>query len=123
MEHATDITIILDRSGSMESIKDATIEAFNGFVHSQAKGDGVAQMSLVQFDNLYEPVYQSLSIQKVPDLNHKSYQPRGSTALLDAMGQTIVSTGERLRAPVHGSIPHYERRCLSNLHTTCDAFA
>jgi len=36
---------------------------------------------------------EALDIQKVPSLD---FHPRGSTALLDALGQTIVQTGEWL---------------------------
>ena len=100
----TDITFVLDRSGSMQSIKSATIESFNSFVHSQRTGDGTAQMSLVQFDDHYEPNYQAIPIEKTPDLNEVTYVPRASTALLDAMGRTIQLTGERLR-----DLPENER--------------
>ena len=31
MEKTVDITIVLDRSGSMQSIKNETIDGFNGF--------------------------------------------------------------------------------------------
>lgn len=93
----TDITLVLDRSGSMQSIKQATIEAFNGFLSSQKSGAGIAQMTLVQFDDQYEIVYQTMPIHQARELTEQSYQPRASTALLDAMGRTIVATGERLR--------------------------
>jgi len=93
----TDITFVLDRSGSMQSIKAATIEAFNGFVSSQRTGAGTAQMTLVQFDDQYDVVYQSQPIQMAAELSEQTYQPRASTALLDAMGRTIIATGKRLR--------------------------
>ena len=93
----TDITFVLDRSGSMQPIKEATIEAFNGFVNSQRTGAGTAQMTLVQFDDQYELLYQALAIQQAPELTRQTYEPRASTALLDAMGRTMIATGERLR--------------------------
>lgn len=93
----TDITFVLDRSGSMQTIKQATIEAFNGFLTSQKQGDGSAQMTLVQFDDQYEMLYRAEPIALAPLLTEQTYQPRASTALLDAMGRTIVATGERLR--------------------------
>ena len=100
----TDITFVLDRSGSMESIKSATIEAFNRFVNSQQNVAGTALLTLVQFDDKFEQLYQAIPLQQVTDLNESNYVPRASTALLDAMGQTIVATGERLRA-----MPEHER--------------
>lgn len=101
----TDITFVLDRSGSMETIKAATIEAFNGFVVSQREGTGTARMTLVQFDDRYEILYAGLPLLKAPELTHRSFQPRGSTALLDAMGRTIVATGERLKKEADSDRP------------------
>ena len=92
----TDVTLVLDRSGSMSSVKAATIEAFNSFLESQCRGEGSANLSLVQFDDRYEPLYAARRIAKAPLLTDRSYQPRGCTALLDAMGKTIVETGRRL---------------------------
>ena len=93
----TDITLVLDRSGSMQSIKPATIESFNSFLMSQKSGAGEARLTFVQFDDQYEMLYQAVPIQRAAKLNNQTYQPRGSTALLDAMGRTILATGERLR--------------------------
>ena len=64
----------------------------------------MAQLSLVQFDDQYEPNYQGVPIEEAPDLNEVTYVPRASTALLDAMGRTIQLTGERLR-----NMPEHER--------------
>jgi hypothetical protein len=94
----TDIVIVLDRSGSMDSVRDATIEAFNSYVKSQQQGEGKAQLSLIQFDDQYETPLACVPIASVPRLNHSTYEPRGSTALFDAIGRTIVATGARLAA-------------------------
>lgn len=94
----TDLTIVLDRSGSMAAVREATIEAFNGYVRSQQTGSGTVQLSLVQFDDQYEPVLTCQPIDRVKDLTNATYQPRGSTALLDAVGRTIVETGRRLKS-------------------------
>ena len=47
----THITVILDRSGSMESIRNDTIGGFNAFLDQQKAGPGLATFSLVQFDS------------------------------------------------------------------------
>ena len=57
MKDKTDITIILDRSGSMSSVKDDTIGGFNNFLAEQQKVEGEAVLSLVQFDDQYDVVY------------------------------------------------------------------
>jgi hypothetical protein len=96
------LVFLLDRSGSMASCYDATVSGFNEYVHAQQREQiGDASMTLVQFDlNGDEPVcqtcYSTTKLSKVGDLGSKSnpYQPRGSTPLFDAVGQTIVSTDQ-----------------------------
>ncbi|NTU52283.1 MAG: VWA domain-containing protein [Chlorobiaceae bacterium] len=87
----THITVILDRSGSMESIREDAIGGFNAFVGQQKTGPGEASLTLVQFDSLdpYEVVWHFRPIEKVPALNLETYVPRGGTPLLDALGRGI----------------------------------
>lgn len=98
MKNKTDITIILDRSGSMESVKQDTIGGFNNFLSEQQKVEGEAALSLVQFDDQYEVVYEDKDIHAADRLTERSFQPRGSTALFDAVGRTINAVGARLAA-------------------------
>lgn len=97
----TDITIVLDRSGSMQSVKSDTEGGFNAFIESQRQAPGQTLVTLVQFDDRYEVVYQGQAIKDVPSCR---LEPRGTTALLDALGKTIIVTGERL-----GAMPESER--------------
>lgn len=90
------IATILDRSGSMDFCKNETIEGFNSFLNDQRKIPGEAVISLYQFDDIYETVYEWQDIKNAPYLDDKTFVPRGWTALLDAMGKTINSVGERL---------------------------
>jgi hypothetical protein len=92
----TDISIVLDRSGSMSSIREATIRGINDFVEAQKKVAGECALSLVQFDDQYDVVYTAKLLADVPDLTAQTFEPRGMTALLDAIGRTINKTGERL---------------------------
>ncbi len=89
MSKHTDITIILDRSGSMDLIKLATIDGFNSFIKEHQTLSSTVKLTLVQFDNKYEIVYQNKDIKKVDYLNKRSFTPRGTTALFDAIGKTI----------------------------------
>lgn len=98
MKNKTDITIILDRSGSMESVKSDTIGGFNSFLGEQQKVAGEASLSLVQFDDQYEVVYENKEINSADRLTESSFQPRGSTALFDAIGRTVNAVGQRLAA-------------------------
>jgi hypothetical protein len=95
-DNYTHVSIVLDRSGSMSSCEDVTREGFNTFVTKQQKEKGEATVSLVQFDDQYEVNYEFKNLQDVPLLTKTTYTPRGMTALLDAIGKTINSTGKRL---------------------------
>jgi hypothetical protein len=91
----TDITMVLDRSGSMQSIRDDTIGGFDAFISEQRRLPGRCTVSLVQFDNVYEEVYTGRDLADVPSL---TLAPRGSTAMLDAIGRAVNATGARLAA-------------------------
>jgi len=90
----THLAVILDRSGSMESIRGDVIGGFNAFLAEQRAGEGTATLSLIQFDGQepYHPVHDFRQIATVPELNQRTYVPRGSTPLLDAVGQTLAQT-------------------------------
>ena len=97
MKNYTDITILLDRSGSMESIKEATIKAFNSFLLEQKQAETKATLSLIQFDDRYEVLYTEENIKNAKKLNKKNFEPRGMTALYDAIGTMINQTKTRLK--------------------------
>jgi hypothetical protein len=78
---------LLDRSGSMESCIDDTIEGFNTFVESQKEFGGT--MTLCLFDHEFNIMYEKVPIDEVNPLTHETYVPRGGTALHDAMGQVL----------------------------------
>lgn len=98
----TDITVILDRSGSMASVKDDTIGGFNSFLSEQKKVKGKCTISLYQFDDKCETVYENLDIQAAPNL---ALEPRNNTALLDAIGESINRTGNRLKSMLESARP------------------
>ncbi len=95
-ENFTEIICVIDRSGSMASIKDDAIGGFNTFLEDQKKLPGNATLTYAQFDTEYEIVYENKPLQEVPLLDDKTFVPRGATALLDAVGRTINSVGQRL---------------------------
>jgi hypothetical protein len=76
-------------------MKHEVVVAFNTFVDEQKKVEGEATFSLIQFDDRYEVNYEAIDIQRVMLLDEKTYVPRGMTALYDAVGKAIISTGKR----------------------------
>jgi len=89
----TDITLVIDRSGSMQDIRSDAEGGVNAFIENQAKEPGEALLTLVQFDTEYEFLYKGVLISQV---SKYSLAPRGATALLDAVGRAINETGQRL---------------------------
>ena len=87
----THICMILDRTGSMESIKQDTIGGFNSYVAAQKSLPTPATFTLVQFDSQdpFEVIHKFTDIQMVPDLTGQTYMPRASTPLYDAVGRGI----------------------------------
>jgi len=93
----THISIVLDRSGSMSAIRDDTIGGFNEFLKRNQAAPGQCTLTLVQFDSTaVETLHDGKPIAAVPPLTQDTYQPRDSTPLYDAVGQTIVRTGDFL---------------------------
>jgi hypothetical protein len=103
--HLTEIAYILDRSGSMQPMQEPAVAAFNDFIKSQLDVPGDARLALIQFDDAYEVHVSAKPIQDVPQLTAATYTPRGSTALLDAIGRTIKETDRRITALPEGDKP------------------
>ncbi len=95
-KNLTEIAFILDRSGSMAPVTEAAITGFNEFLRDQQKTEGQARLTLVLFDNEYLVPLESIPVQEAVALDTTTYVPRGSTALLDAIGETIDRLGARL---------------------------
>ena len=62
----THLYFLLDRSGSMQSIKSDIEGGFAAFVDEQRKGAGECRATLAQFDDVYEVVYADRPIADVP---------------------------------------------------------
>lgn len=96
------IAMIVDRSGSMETIRVEIEGAVNAFVAEQKKQPGRATMTLAKFDNEYDVVADCVDIAAVGPLD---LQPRGMTALLDSVARIITDTGASLSAMDEDSRP------------------
>ncbi len=86
------ISMVLDRSGSMSAIADDVVGGFNELLAEQRRADGLARVTLVQFDSgdPFEVVIDGVDLARVRPLRRADYQPRGSTPLYDAVGRMIA---------------------------------
>lgn len=98
----TVIAGVLDRSGSIISIKTDVEGGLKTFIEGQQELSGRCDFTLAQFDDVYEIVVPFQPIGTVDST--VPVEPRGSTALLDAIGRTVTELGARLDA-----LPENER--------------
>lgn len=95
-DNLTEIVFILDQSGSMASLRDDTIGGYNSYIEDQKKEKGEAYLTTVLFDDRYVLLHDHVNLQNVKPITHADYCPTGCTALMDAVGRTINSVGQRL---------------------------
>lgn len=90
----TKIVFVIDRSGSMIKIRTDMEGGFKTFIAEQKKANlGKCDVSVYQFDDVYESVFENKDINEVPEY---SLHPRNMTALYDAIGKTINRVGQQL---------------------------
>ena len=89
----TELVFILDRSGSMAGLESDTIGGFNVMIEKQKKEDGQCFVSTLLFDNVTEVIHDRVELTKIKLMTDKDYTVRGSTALLDAIGDAIKHIG------------------------------
>jgi hypothetical protein len=99
-KNGTLITVILDESGSMTSVAEQTIAAFNMFVQEQREASskvGKGYLTLIKFDAPeIKTVYSSRPLEEVSLLDRHTYSPRGGTNLFDAIGHSIAAVNTSL---------------------------
>lgn len=85
------ISIILDRSGSMEEARAEAISTVNSYLR-QVRADKTieARLSLVIFDSQsIDTIRDRVAVNVCPEITLEEYQPRGGTPLLDAVGYSV----------------------------------
>lgn len=84
----TVVNFILDMSGSMESMKESTVSGFNEYLSNLKKDGNDYRVNVTFFDDVIEKPYVDAKIYDVQPIK-KEYQPRGMTALYDAICKTV----------------------------------
>lgn len=94
----TDVTLLVDRSGSMVSCWSDAVGGVVAFIEEQQKTPGKMAFTLNVFDGVMDTVLDATDIHGVKATELTIPGPRGGTALLDAMGSLMIKTGERFSA-------------------------
>lgn len=91
------LALVVDRSGSMGPIATDVRGSVKQFISDQKAKEGDARLTVVQFDHAYEVVHNFTNVKEVNEQKFADeYSPRGSTALLDAIGRTTIELSQRL---------------------------
>lgn len=93
----TQITFVLDSSGSMSAIEDDTKGGFNSFVGEQREEEGTATVTLYDFNTEVTLLYEAIPIAETPKLTNENYTPGGQTALHDALSTAIKGTDDQVQ--------------------------
>lgn len=93
--------LILDRSGSMESVRRVTISGFNEQVQTTKElaaqyPDQRFTVSLVLFNDQVEPRLVMTTVDELREMTLEEYIPSGSTALHDAVGHSVTALERRV---------------------------
>ncbi len=89
MNNTTELVFVLDRSGSMHPLVADTIGGFNSLLEKQRGQEGLCLVTTVLFDDRADTVHDRLPLDRVAPMTTDVYFPRGTTALLDTLGDTI----------------------------------
>src|SRR3990167_11357376 len=84
---AADIIVVLDESGSMESMGPEPVQALNQFVKNQQKTDSTSLFSLYAFNHDVRNIYSVLPLGGIKE--YSDYRPNGTTALYDCVFTAI----------------------------------
>jgi len=104
----THITLVCDRSGSMSSVRSDAEGAVNQFITDQKAVPGEATLKLIEFDaHGHDDWFHVVHDGDISQAGAYVLNPRGSTALLDAVGRAITETGEFLAAKPEDERPEH----------------
>lgn len=87
----THMILIIDKSGSMSRTKSTTLVGLNEQIQQckEWSEEQDVKFSLISFNGSVQEHLWNESSDKIEELKNEDYNPRGSTNLLDAMGQTF----------------------------------
>ena len=85
----TEVVFIIDESGSMHGLEGDTVGGFNSTVDKQKKLEGECLVSTVMFNTRSRVIHDRVNIRDIKEMTSADYRPSGSTALIDALGDSI----------------------------------
>lgn len=96
-----ELALVIDKSGSMAGLESDTIGGFNAMIEKEKNLDATVNVTTVLFNDQADLLYDRKDIHAVRPMTEKDYTVGGTTALLDAVGTTILKVSQ---------IPNISRR-------------
>lgn len=91
------VTFLLDETGSMASVRDATISGFNEYINGLKSNAESARFTLVTFSSKHtNTLYTGVPLKDAKPLNVDTYSPDGTTPLYDAIAWAVKATEEKI---------------------------
>lgn len=112
-----EVIFIMDASGSMQYLSKDVIGGFNSLIEKQKKDPVDCNITTVFFNSSVRTIHNCVPIKEVQSLTDSLYIPYGTTALLDAVGETIDKVGSRL-----AETPEEQRPCKVMVVITTDGY-
>lgn len=92
-ENLTELVIVLDKSGSMSSIKADMEGGLKTFLEDQKNVKGECRVTFYKFDYTTQQVFNNVPLENIGEIK---LEPNGGTALYDAVAKAINDVGNRL---------------------------
>ncbi|WP_323086546.1 vWA domain-containing protein [Providencia alcalifaciens] len=99
-----DLVFILDKSGSMSGFESDTVGGYNSVLTENRNKAGKTFITTVLFNNKTSLLHNREPIDKVKNLTLDDYSVGGNTALLDAIGDTMVKMRENRKITKNNNV-------------------
>ncbi|SUC36552.1 Uncharacterized protein encoded in toxicity protection region of plasmid R478, contains von Willebrand factor (vWF) domain [Providencia rustigianii] len=99
-----DLVFILDKSGSMSGFESDTIGGYNSVLTENRNKSNKTFITTILFNNKTSLLHNREPIDKVKNITLDDYQVGGNTALLDAIGNSIVKMRENRKITKNNNV-------------------
>jgi len=101
------ITLLLDRSYSMELCADTAVDAVNLFLAEQRAMEGEARLTFALFNNGVDLLHDGVALADVPRFTHAAFAPWGGTELYDSFARVLARTEAAVAAAPDAERPEH----------------
>lgn len=92
----THITLLLDASGSMRSMRSDVVDGINSFIEQQKETEGKCRVSVLSFEGQHglSVIRDNVKLSNWEPVGQDEYRIGGATPLLDSTAEAILRVGD-----------------------------